>query len=106
MDKEKDKFIGKAVYKFIKKFYKDVDIVDISLSFDSFPKPYIVVWYNQDNDAANDYIVFRHKIIDDVRDYLGFKLVPDTVLFAWEKKLPENQNPDMYIDVRTNNYKV
>jgi hypothetical protein len=105
MDKEKDKLVGKSVYKFIKKFYKDVDIVDMSLSFDTFKKPYIVVWYNQDNEVANDYIVFKYQIIEDVRNYLGFRLSPDHVMFGGII-LPEFQNPDAYIDVRTNNRRV
>lgn len=103
---KKDELInaGNAIKKFITTFYKDVDFYDVVVTDDIYELPYIIVWYNQkDPKDDRDYINFRHKIIDDIEDYMGYKLSPDPSTFIGSRSRGKYTNPDFYIDVRSNN---
>ena len=104
MKKDELASASKAIKKFITTFYKDVDFDDVSVADNIYEIPYIVVWYNQkDPKDDRDHINFRHRIIDDIEDYMGYKLSPDPTTFIGSRSRGKYTNPDFYIDVRSNN---
>ena len=93
-----------AIKKFITTFYKDVDFDNVAVTDDIYEVPYIVVWYNQkDLEDKRDYINFRQRIIQDIEDYMGYRLSPDPTTFIGSSSRGKYTNPDFYIDVRSNN---
>jgi hypothetical protein len=96
-----------AIKKFITTFYKDVDFDDVSVANNIYEIPYIVVWYNQkDPEDKKDYINLRHRIIQDIEDYMGYRLSPDPTTFIGSSSRGKYANADFYIDVRSNNVKI
>lgn len=97
---------AEGVKKFISKFYKDVNFDDISVAYGVYDLPYVIVWYNQEDPKdRRDYINFRQRIIEDVENYLGFRLSPDPTSFIGSGSRGKYVNPDFYLDVRSNNAK-
>jgi hypothetical protein len=104
MKKDEILSASNAVRKFITTFYKDVDFYDVVVNNNIYEIPYIIIWYNQkDPEDRRDYINFRHRIIDDIEDYMGYKLSPDPTTFIGSSYRGKYTNPDFYIDVRSNN---
>lgn len=103
---EDKKTAADAIKKFISKFYRDEIIDDISVAYGIYDLPYVIVWYQQkDPSEYRDYINFRHRIIQDVENYLGYKLSPDPTTFIGSSSRGKYSNADFYIDVRSNNVK-
>jgi len=100
---------GNAIKKFITTFYKDVDFDDVSVADNIYELPYIVVWYNQkDPEDKRDYINLRQRIIQDIEDYMGYRLSPDPTTFIGSSlgRRAKYADADFYIDVRSNNVAV
>jgi hypothetical protein len=97
---------AEGIKKFISNFYKDLDIDDISVAYGMYDLPYIIVWYQQkDPEDRRDYINFRQRIIEDVENYLGYRLSPDPTSFIGSGSRGKYVNSDFYLDVRSNNVK-
>jgi hypothetical protein len=103
---EDKKVAANGIKKFITTFYKDVDFDDVVVTNDIYELPYIIVWYNQkDPEDRRNYIDFRQRIIQDIDDYMGYKLSPDPTTFIGSSSRGKYKNADFYIDVRSNNVK-
>lgn len=106
MDKHEKIHASNAIKKFILKFYSDMDFYDVVVTEDIYDLPYIIIWYNQkDPEDRREYINFRERIIEDINDYLGYKLSPDPTTFIGSSRRGKYDNADFYIDVRPNNLK-
>lgn len=106
---KKDELINasNAIKKFITTFYKDVDFDSVVVTDKIYELPYIIVWYNQkDLEDKRDYIKLRQRIIEDIEDYMGYRLSPDPTTFIGSSSRGKYANADFYIDVRSNNTQV
>lgn len=83
---------AEIIKKFILSYYKEVDIVDINIHLYTQEVPLITVYFRQDEPARNMDIVLRQEIKRKVKFFLGYNIV-EKVLFPWESRLIENQNP-------------
>jgi len=106
---KKDELVSasNAIKKFITTFYKDVDFDSVVVTDKIYELPYIIVWYNQkDLEDKRDYIKLRQRIIEDIEDYMGYRLSPDPTTFIGSSSRGKYANADFYIDVRSNNTQV
>ena len=106
---KKDELINasNAIKKFITTFYKDVDFDSVVVTDKIYELPYIIVWYNQkDLEDKREYIKLRQRIIEDIEDYMGYRLSPDPTTFIGSSSRGKYANADFYIDVRSNNTQV
>jgi hypothetical protein len=106
---KKDELVSasNAIKKFITTFYKDVDFDDVVVTDKIYELPYIIVWYNQkDLEDKRDYIKLRQRIIEDIEDYMGYRLSPDPTTWVGSSSRGKYANADFYIDVRSNNVTV
>jgi hypothetical protein len=106
---KKDELVSasNAIKKFITTFYKDVDFDSVVVTDKIYELPYIIVWYNQkDLEDKRDYVKLRQRIIEDIEDYMGYRLSPDPTTFIGSRSRGKYANPDFYIDVRSNNVQV
>jgi hypothetical protein len=84
-----------------------VDFDSVVVTDKIYELPYIIVWYNQkDLEDKRDYIKLRQRIIEDIEDYMGYRLSPDPTTFIGSSSRGKYANADFYIDVRSNNTQV
>ena len=106
---KKDELVNasNAIKKFITTFYKDVDFDSVVVTDKIYELPYIIVWYNQEDlEDKRDYVKLRQRIIEDIEDYMGYRLSPDPTTWIGSSSRGKYANADFYIDVRSNNVQV
>lgn len=88
-----------AVKKFILSYYPQVESVEITYYTEDIPE--VKVFFNQeDKKMSNQDWWLQQKIIEDIKNYLGFRLITPVMHYMGNAIT----SPDMYIKVSSLNY--